>query len=120
MLTDHHDVANILAIVQDYICLYQEITLDDLQYIVNPKVLSKDQEDLLQQYEKLNHAPYSQMRNLAKHSILPKLFKNIYLPPLCLSCTFGVLNHKAWQTKDGFNHIKKDLNNTSSSIVAVD
>ena len=43
--TNYYDIANILAIAQNYIRLYQEIMLDNLQHIVNPKALFKNQED---------------------------------------------------------------------------
>jgi hypothetical protein len=61
--------------------------------------------ELVRIHHKLNHLPYSQLREMAQCGIIPTKLQHIK-PPFCAVCSYGKAIRKPWRTKGVQKHMK--------------
>lgn len=58
--------------------------------------ISEDQRELMAIHWKMKHLPFSDIKRLAEHGVIPKKFSKV-VPPICPSCLMGKQHRKPWR-----------------------
>lgn len=58
--------------------------------------VSQDQKELMAIHWKMKHLPFSELKKLAEHGVIPKKYAKV-TPPLCPSCLMGKQHRKPWR-----------------------
>ena len=87
---DTPDVASIPQTHDQYVEEAKLLSAVDLKHVLEPQIISPDQQQLLSIHHKLDHLPFPHLFKMAEKGIIPKILAYLkHRPPVCASCIFG-------------------------------
>jgi hypothetical protein len=116
------DIASIPQTSEEYCRDCTNIKPSNLQHILNPKMLSLLQEEMMSHNYCLHHLHFPKLIVMAKNGEIPCRLATLKgRCPICLPCLFGMAHKRPWRSKSKQTHsIQKKSDNHPGARVSMD